>query len=258
MRRILRRVGTGAAATALIHAALLGVTAGDESYVDLGWTGTAPVLARIHAVAPWPLMALTLLWLAHRHHAVYVRGAIALLLSGAAGLAASVSLRGLPVHKGLVRDCLALPGVLTGWYVLMTLAVVACISAIRARIAVMVIALSAVAVAVLTADHHVLGAVWAAGVPLTAWYAAGRIQRQGARSRGLRTPGNRRGMRFRSGLVPRCRNNEPPPIPYRCGRRSDGHARRWPDRGGRMVVVCARLRRDGRRDRRFHRSAGPR
>ncbi|MGW0631709.1 hypothetical protein [Streptomyces sp. NPDC002758] len=184
MRRILRRVGTGAAATALIHAALLGVTAGDESYVDLGWTGTAPVLARIHAVAPWPLMALTLLWLAHRHHAVYVRGAIALLLSGAAGLAASVSLRGLPVHEGLVRDCLALPGVLTGWYVLMALAVVACISAIRARIAVMVIALSAVAVAVLTADHHVLGAVWAAGVPLMAWYAAGRIQRQWARSRG--------------------------------------------------------------------------
>lgn len=183
MRRILRRAGTGAAATALIHAALLGLTAGDKPYVDLGWTSTAPVLARIHAVAPWPLMALTLLWLAHRHHAVYVRGAIALLLSAAAGLAASVSLRGLPMREGLVRDYLALPGVLTGWYLLMALAVVACISAVRARIAVMVIALSAVAVAVLTADHHLLGALWAAAVPLMAWYAAGRIQQHGTPSR---------------------------------------------------------------------------
>ncbi|MGW1886907.1 hypothetical protein [Streptomyces sp. NPDC001970] len=174
VRSSLRRGSTGAAATALV---CMGAAMA-ESWATFG-QDTAHVLARIHAVVPLPLMALTLLWLAHRHHAVYVRGAIALLLSSAPGVAVSVSasIQSLPVREmSLVRDYLALPGVHASWYLLMALAVVATASGLAARGAVMVIALSAVAASVLTADHHLLGALLAAGVPLLAWYAAGHFQ----------------------------------------------------------------------------------
>jgi hypothetical protein len=149
-----------------------------------GWTalgqGTAHVLDRIHTVAPWPLMAVTLLWLAHRHPAVYVRVAIALLLSSAAGLAVSASLRSVPVREAsLARDYLAdyiaLPGVRASWYLLMALAVIAATPALRARVAVAAIATASVAAAVAGADHHVAGAVLGAGVPLLAWYTAGHF-----------------------------------------------------------------------------------
>ncbi|MFD7445514.1 hypothetical protein [Streptomyces sp. NPDC059909] len=183
-----------------VYGALLAAAPGDESFLDAGWTSsaaerlhpygaavaeswatfvqdTAHVTAWIRAVAHWPLMALTLLWLAHRRQGVYVRGAIALLLSSSAGLAVFASLQSFPVREvSLVRDYLALPGVHASWYLLMALAVVATAAKVRARVAVMVLALSAVAGAVLTAEHHLLGALLAVGAPLLAWYAAGHLQ----------------------------------------------------------------------------------
>ncbi|MFI9615811.1 hypothetical protein ACIHCM_29725 [Streptomyces sp. NPDC052023] len=132
-------------------------------------------------------MALTLLWLAHRHLAAYARAAVALLLSVSAGLvfAATESVGALPMPQGpVVRDYVALPGALAGWYLLTGLALAAGLSAVRARIATMVTALSAVATSVLIADHMMRGAVWAVGVPLLAWYVAGRVQRPGTPARG--------------------------------------------------------------------------
>ncbi|AVH55747.1 MULTISPECIES: hypothetical protein [Streptomyces] len=170
-----------------MYAAVLGVSPVDRSYVDLLRLDSAPVPVQMHTVAAWLLMALTLLWLAHRRSAVYARAAIALLLASAAGLifAGAVSLPGLPVPEGsLVRDYLALPGALAGWYVLAGLAVAAGLSAVRARIVVLVVALSAVTIAVLTSDHRMLSAVWAAGVPLVAWCVAGLVQRPETSSRG--------------------------------------------------------------------------
>ncbi|MEU2490914.1 hypothetical protein [Streptomyces sp. NPDC007883] len=184
MKRTLRHAGTGAAALALLYAALIALFPGDRNH--LGLLDSAHAFSQIHAIAPLALMALTLLWLAHRHTAVYARSAIALLLSVTAGLvfAETVFVRGLPTPEGsVVRDYAALPGALAGWYLLMGLALAAGLSAVRARIAVMVVALSAVAASVLTADHQMHGAAWAAGVPLVAWYVAGGVQRPGTRMR---------------------------------------------------------------------------
>ncbi|MGW1888329.1 hypothetical protein [Streptomyces sp. NPDC001970] len=185
VKRTLRHAGTGAAALALLYAALIALFPGDRNH--LGLLESAHAFSQIHAIAPLALMALSLLWLAHRHTAVYARAAIALLLSITAGLvfAETVSLRGLPTPEGsVVRDYVALPGALAGWYLLMGLALAAVLSAVRARIAVMVVALSAVATSVLTADHQMHGAAWAAGVPLVAWYVAGGLQRPRTRGRG--------------------------------------------------------------------------
>ncbi|MCF3130456.1 hypothetical protein [Streptomyces olivochromogenes] len=185
MKRTLRHAGTGAAALALLHAALVALFPGDRNH--LGLLETAHAFSKIHGIAPLALMAPTLLWLAHRQPAAYARAAIALLLSVTAGLvfAKSAAMRGLPSPEGsVVHDYVALPGALTGWYLLMALALAAALSAVRAGIAVLVVAVSAVATSVLTADDPVYGAVWAAGVPLVAWYAAGRVQRPRTRGRG--------------------------------------------------------------------------
>lgn len=185
MKRMLRQAGTGAAALALLHAALVGLFPGDRDH--LGLLETAHAISQIHGVAALALMAPTLLWLAHRHPAAYARAAIALLLFVTAGLVfvKSASVHGLRTPEAsVVGDYVALPGVLAGWYLLMGLALAAGFSAVRAGIAVMVAAVSVVAASVLNADHHMHSAAWAAGVPLAAWYVAGRIQRPATRSRG--------------------------------------------------------------------------
>ncbi|MFE2579676.1 hypothetical protein [Streptomyces sp. NPDC059378] len=132
-------------------------------------------------------MAPTLLWLAHRHLAAYARAAIALLLCVTAGLvfAESASVCGLRTPEAsAIGDYAALPGVFAGWYLLTGLAWAAGFAAVRAGIAAVAVAVSADSACVLNADNPVHGAVWAAGVPLVAWYVAGRIQRPGAHSRG--------------------------------------------------------------------------
>ncbi|WP_431968911.1 hypothetical protein [Actinacidiphila sp. bgisy160] len=146
-----------------------------------GWAAlgqdAAHALDRVHAVAPWPLMAVALLWLAHRHPAVYVRVAIALLLSSGAGLALSATMGRVPVRgaspaRDYLADYFALPGAGAGWYLLTALAVAATVGAVWARIAAAALAVSSVAVAVATADDPVSGALLAAGLPVLAWFTA--------------------------------------------------------------------------------------
>ncbi len=146
-----------------------------------GWTAlgqdAAHTLDRVHAVVPWPLMAVTLLWLAHRHPAVYVRVAVALLLSSAAGLALCASmgrvpLRGTSPARDYLADYFGLPGAGAGWYLLIALAAIATVPAVWARIAVAAVALSSVGVAVATADDPVAGTLLAAGLPVLAWFTA--------------------------------------------------------------------------------------
>jgi hypothetical protein len=208
--RSVRRGAVGVAATGLVYVGLLVVPADNRPLFGDGWVasaaetahpyGTALVdgwatfslttthaLARIETFVTWPLMALTLLWLASRDQAVYVRTALALFLSSATGLVVLASLQGFPADEtSLVRDYLALPGVRAGWYLLMALAVVTT-SARFWRGTAMAIALSVGAAAVLTADHHLLGALSAMSAPLLAWYVVTPLHRG-------RTAGRRRAM----------------------------------------------------------------
>lgn len=181
VRTALRHTATGAAALAMLHAALLGVSSGADPYPDLAWTDTTQVMSSVYTLAPWPLTALILLWLAQQRPAVYTHAALALLLSSAAGLLYtwSVPLEHLPAHESsLFREYLAMPGALTGWYLLMASAAVTAISSVRTRIAVMVTAACGVTTSVLTSPHPASAGVLGAVVPLLTWFAVGVFARK--------------------------------------------------------------------------------
>jgi hypothetical protein len=180
VRTALRHTATGAAALAMLHAALLGVSSGADPYPDLSWTDTTHVMSSVYILAPWPLTAVILLWLAQQRPAVYTRAALALLLFSAAGLLYtwSVPLEHLPAHESsLFREYLAMPGALTGWYLMTALAAITAISSVRTRIAVMVAALCGVTTSVLTSPHPASAGVMAAVVPLLTWFAVGLLTR---------------------------------------------------------------------------------
>lgn len=186
-RRTLRHLATGAAALALLHAALLGVSSAAGTPLEPDRLDTAQTLAVVRLLAPWPLTALVLLWLAHQRPAAYARAALALLSTGAAGLAYTswMPLDHLPAREGsLLGDYLAMPGALTGWCLLTALGVISAVSSSRARVAVMTTALGAVATSVLTTEHTGPAVTFAVGVPLVSWLLAGRLSRRGARARG--------------------------------------------------------------------------
>ncbi|MFF3372598.1 hypothetical protein ACFYXF_06525 [Streptomyces sp. NPDC002680] len=206
MPRNLRHGAVGVAAAALVYVVLLVTFVSKESLPAVGlassgaehlrpWAaglaesavafghGAGHVLSWIHTVAQWPLLALTLFWLARRDPAVYARLALALLLTAAGGMTGFAASHSWPDREAsLFRDYLALPGVGTGAYVLIAMAVVAAVARARVRAVVLVITLATVVAAVVAADRHLLGALLAAGAPLLAWYAAGSfVKRQGAR-----------------------------------------------------------------------------
>ncbi|MFG2730345.1 hypothetical protein [Streptomyces canus] len=136
--------------------------------------GAGHVLSWFHTVAQWPLLALALIWLARRDTAVYARLALALLLTAVGGLTGFAVSHSWPDREAsLVHDYLALPGVGTSAYVLVALAVIAAVTRARVRTAVLLLALATVAASVLATDRHLQGALFAAGAPLLAWYAAG-------------------------------------------------------------------------------------
>lgn len=198
VRRNLRRAMAGLAVTLLVYSGLLAVSVREEeSFVEVSWTSSAADRLRpygtavterstafLHdgvqaltwtlALALLPLAALSLLWLAQRDQQAYMRLAIALLLSGTAGLGVFAVVRRWPVREeSLFGDYLALPGVRAGWYVLMALAVVATTSKTWTRATVLLIALLAAGAGVSTGSSLWLAALLAVVVPLLAWYAAG-------------------------------------------------------------------------------------
>ncbi|WP_328875443.1 hypothetical protein OHT76_38185 [Streptomyces sp. NBC_00287] len=200
VRRNLRRAMAGLAATLLVYSGLLAVSVREqESLVEVGWTSSAAehlrtfgtavaergaaflhdgvqALTWILAPASLPLAVLSLFWLARRDQHVYMRLAIALLMSGTAGLGVFAVVRGWPVDEAsLLGDYVTLPGVRAGWYVLMALAVIATIPKTWPRAAVLLIALLAAVAAASNGDSPWLAALPAVVVPLLAWVAAGHL-----------------------------------------------------------------------------------
>ncbi|MDX3382402.1 hypothetical protein PV682_13150 [Streptomyces niveiscabiei] len=124
----------------------------------------------------WPVTALTLLWLARHDQNHYARGAVALALTGAGGLAVLVARHGVPAHEtSLVQDYLDLPGTAASWYVLMALAVAGGAKHPLTRAGAL-LAASAVGVgAVLAAHDRLLVALLAVALPGAAWTLAGSL-----------------------------------------------------------------------------------
>ncbi|MFF4243556.1 hypothetical protein ACFYY2_03670 [Streptomyces sp. NPDC001822] len=186
LSRILRHLATGAAGVAMLHAAVLGVSRRGEPYPDLAWVDSAEVMTSLYVIVPWPLTALVLLWLASRRPALYVRTALALLLTSGIELAYAcwVPLTHLPAHEGsLFREYVALPGALTGWYLLTALAMATAVLSHRVRAAVVLAGLGIVVTSTLTSADPALAGLFAAGAPLLAWFVAGRVPAQRARWR---------------------------------------------------------------------------
>ncbi|MFE7751301.1 hypothetical protein [Streptomyces sp. NPDC057428] len=188
-------MATGAAAAAMLHAAVLGVSPHGEPYPDLAWVDSADVMTSLYVLVPWPLTAMVLLWLASRRPALYARAALALLLTSGSGLAYAcwVPLTHLPAHEGsLFREYVALPGALTGWYLLTALAMATAVLSLRARVVSVTAGLGVVVTSALTSADPVLAGLFAAVVPLLAWFAAGLFAGQrapGRRPADLRDPG---------------------------------------------------------------------
>ncbi|MFF7278072.1 hypothetical protein [Streptomyces griseorubiginosus] len=184
--------------TLLVYVGLLAVPVREEgSLVEAGWTSSgaerlrpygtvaaergaafvhdaAEVLTWVFAFAPLPLAVLSLLWLARRDQRVYLRLAVALLLSATVGLVVFAAVRGVR-EASLLGDYLSLSGVRAGWYVLMALSVVATTSKTWPRATVLLVAVFAAVTGASTGDGRWLAALSAVVVPLLAWWAAGRL-----------------------------------------------------------------------------------
>ncbi|MFI8007003.1 hypothetical protein [Streptomyces sp. NPDC086010] len=192
--RILRHLATGAAVAAMLHAAVLGVSSRGEPCPELSWVDSAQAMAFLYLLAPWPLTALVLLRPASRRPALHVRTALALLLTGGTGLACAgwAPLTHLPANEGsLVREYVALPGALTGWYLLAILVTATAVLSHRVRAVLVTGGLGIVVISTLTSADHALAVVFAAGVPLLAWFTAGRVavrRERGTKAAGSRAP----------------------------------------------------------------------
>jgi PAP2 superfamily len=168
-----------------------------------GWPWATTVLNWIYIYGHWPVIIVTLIWLARRHPAVYYRTRNAMLVSGAIGLVVFISFPVAPprlANLGLIdtvtqqsdayrvlqpamftNQYAAMPSLHVGWDLLIGLAIFV---AARHTLVKMVGVLMPIAMAtavVLTANHYIIDAIIGATLTSTCWIACGRW----SRSRGL-------------------------------------------------------------------------
>jgi hypothetical protein len=167
-----------------------------------GWPWVTAVLNGVYIYGHWPLIVVTLFWLARRHPEVYYRTRNAMLVSGAIGLFVFISFPVAPprlANLGMIdtvtqqsdayrvlqpamftNQYAAMPSLHVGWDRLIGLAIVLAArhAAVKA-IGVLMPAAMAMAV-VLTANHYIIDAVVGAALTTTCWIACGRWSRSRA------------------------------------------------------------------------------
>lgn len=177
-------------------------------------TATA-VLNWIYIYGHWPVIVATLLWLALRHPAVFLRARNAMLASGAVGLVVFVTvpvapprLAGLDVQDtitlysnsyrilqptGFTNQYAALPSLHAGWNLVMALAIAAAAGHRVLRLLAVVMTVSMDVAVVLTANHYVIDVIAGAALSAGAWFAVDRSwrRRDGQDTEGVRDLGNR-------------------------------------------------------------------
>jgi hypothetical protein len=157
---------------------------------------TATAVANwIYIYGHWPMIAATLLWLALRHPAVFLRARNAMLASGAVGLVVFMTipvapprLAGLGVQDtitlysnsyrvlqpaGFTNQYAALPSLHAGWNLVMALAMVAAAGHAASRLLAVAMTASMDAAVVLTANHYVIDVVAGAALSAGAWFLVG-------------------------------------------------------------------------------------
>jgi hypothetical protein len=210
-----RGVTEGSAALATRHAHLL---IGVERFLHLDWErslqglvvdspAATAVLNWIYIYGHWPVIAVTLVWLAVRHREIYRRARNAILASGAVGLVIFAAVPVAPprlVDPGLVdtvtvqsdayrvlqpgaftNQYAALPSLHVGWNLIIGLAIAAAATHWSMRALAFAMTLSMDAAVVLTANHYVLDVVAGATLSAGAWLVVAWL---GSRRWGLGPP----------------------------------------------------------------------
>ncbi|MEJ3744700.1 phosphatase PAP2 family protein [Actinomycetes bacterium KLBMP 9797] len=143
----------------------------------------------------WPVILVTLVWLARRHPAVYLRTRNAMMLSGGIGMVifaafpvAPPRLSGLGMvdtvtvssHAYRVlqppmftNQYAAVPSLHVGWNLLIGVAIAVAARRLWVRVIGIVMPAAMVAAVVLTANHYLVDAVAGAALTMAAWFACG-------------------------------------------------------------------------------------
>lgn len=154
------------------------------------------ILNSVYIWGHWPVIAVTLLWLARRRPELYLRTRDSMLVSGAVGLvvfawfpvapprladlgmadtvsAASGAYR-MMQPKIFTNQYAAMPSLHVGWNLLISLAIVAAVRHLVARVAATAMALAMATAVVLTANHYLVDALVGAAITTTCWILVGR------------------------------------------------------------------------------------
>jgi membrane-associated phospholipid phosphatase len=160
----------------------------------------ASVLNGIYIYGHWPVIVVSLLWLARRHPAVYYRTRNGMLISGAIGLVLFVSfpvapprLAGLGMTDTIsvasdayrvlqptafTNQYAAMPSLHVGWDLLIGLGLAAALRRPLLRALAMAMPVAMAVTVVLTANHYLVDAVAGAALTTFCWFAAGTLARR--------------------------------------------------------------------------------
>jgi len=158
------------------------------------------VLNWIYIWGHWPVIVMTLVWLARRHPLVYYRTRNAMIVSGAVGLVVFISFPVAPPRLaalGLVdtvtagshayrvlqpamftNQYAAMPSLHVGWDLLIGLAIATAARGLLARAIGVAMPMAMATAVVLTANHYIIDAVAGAGLTTACWIACGHAQRR--------------------------------------------------------------------------------
>jgi hypothetical protein len=161
-----------------------------------GWPEATTVLNWIYIWGHWPVIAVTLVWLARRHPLVYYRTRNAMLISGAVGLVVFISFPVAPPRLaglGMIdtvsvgshayrvlqpamftNQYAAMPSLHVGWDLLIGLAILAAARHPLVRAIGVAMPVAMTAAVVLTANHYIVDAVVGASLTTACWVVCGR------------------------------------------------------------------------------------
>ncbi len=179
-----------------------------EPWLQSVFGGTSPVTTALNWIyiwGHWPVITVTLIWLARRHPVTYLRTRNAMLLSGGIGLVvftlfpvAPPRLAGLGMvdtvtvgsHAYRVlqptlftNQYAAVPSLHVGWDLLMGLAITLSARSLWVRALGIAMPAAMTVAVVLTANHYILDAILGASLTTACWFAVGAWQRRQTRRR---------------------------------------------------------------------------
>jgi hypothetical protein len=160
----------------------------------------ASVLNSIYIYGHWPVIAVSLFWLARRHPAGYFRTRNAMLLSGAIGLVVFVSFPVAPPRLAALgmtdtvsvaseayrvlqptmftNQYAAMPSLHVGWDLLIGLGLATALGRPLLRALALAMPVAMLVAVVLTANHYVIDAVVGAGLTTACWFAVDALSRR--------------------------------------------------------------------------------